>query len=61
MILLYEIRGYHSSTGEHSIIHRGATIVGDIISSFFTVIEDGVWQLMLMLRKGMETAPFLLK
>jgi len=57
MILLYEIRGYHSSIDEHSIIHTGTTTVEEIISSFFTVIEDGVWQLMLVLRKGMGTAP----
>ena len=58
MILLYEIRGYHSSIDEHSIIYTGTTTVEEIISSFFTVIEDGAWQLMLVLRKGMGTVPF---
>jgi hypothetical protein len=57
MILLYEIRGYHTSTDERTIIYTGTTIVEGIISSFFTVIKDGVWQLILVFRKGMGTAP----
>ena len=43
MIVLYEIRDYHSSPDEHSIIYTGYTVVEETISSLFTVIEDGVW------------------
>jgi len=57
MILLYEIRGYYSSIDEHSIIYTGYTIVEETFSSFFTVMEDGVWQLILVLRKGLGTFP----